>query len=506
MTVADIVLGPIVLDLLLAVGAMVLFAFDLLAGGDEGSSERRSSPALGYFAAALFAIPLAATFYVDASGEAFGGAYVGGEWPLFFKRLFYLAGALTCLGGADHVARNTPHRQGEYYLLLAFSVLGMSLLAGARDLILLVVCLELMGIPLYALAAFAKTDDKTGRGRNAAEAGLKLYLVGAVSSVVTLFGLSWIVTATGSTDIATIAERGADHQLITTGTLLLLCGLGFKIGAVPFHFWVPDTYQGAPTPFVAFLSVAPKVAGFAALGTLLQLGLAAQMERWAPTVLVVTVVTLVLGNLLALPQSHVKRLLAYSGIAQIGYMLMAFLVADAYGSGMLLFYMLSYLFTNVGVFLVVEAVAASTPGDDAVLDFAGLYRRAPWLALAMLVFLLSLAGIPFVSGFWAKLYVFLAAWRGGYEWLVLLGALLAVVGLFYYLRVARAMYMAEPSTEAPVEVGHGMRIAILVCLLAVVGMGIGPGYVYPVAVTAAQDLAGLAPAATPPPPATTEDH
>jgi len=488
MTLGDILIGPIQLDLLLAAGCLLVFAADLVFA-------KTPTRAIGILAAMVLVGVFVASFMLDTSGEAFSGAYVGGEWPLFFKRVFLVAAFLATLGSIDHVAKRQPHRQGEYYLLLLVSVLGMMLLPGARDLILLIVCFELMGIPLYILATYAKADHAVGRGRNGPEAGLKLYLIGATSTAITLFGMSLVVGLAGSASIEGLA-RTAPSPLFALGVLMVLAGMGFKIGVVPFHMWVPDTYQGAPTPFVAFLSVAPKGAGLAALFTLFHLAFVAQTPTWEPVLLALTVLTLVVGNLLALPQTNVKRLLAYSGVAQIGYMLMAFLDGSAFSGAMVLFYLAAYTVTNIGAFLVIEAVAACSTdstnggidsvGDDDIDDLDGLYSRSPAMAFAMLLFLLSLAGIPFVAGFWAKLYVFMAAWQAGYAWLVLLGALLAVVALFYYLQVVRAMYMNEPKQDSRLRVKPALAISIALCLAAVIGMGVFPGLFVDAARTASE--------------------
>jgi NADH-quinone oxidoreductase subunit N len=237
--------------------------------------------------------------------------------------------------------------------------------------------------------------------------------------------------------------------------------------------WVPDTYEGSGTPFVSLLSVAPKLAGFAVFSLLFLQGLGAWSHDWVPVIAALSLVTILVGNLLALPQTNVKRLLAFSGVAQIGYMLMAFASNSAEGLGMLLFYAAGYTVTNMGAFLIVQALAAAG-GDDSIDSFDGLAQRAPGLALAMLLFLLSLAGIPFVVGFWGKLYVFIAAWHAGFGWLVVVGAVLAVVALFYYLQVARAMYINPAREQRPIALSRSLKLAIVICITFVVGMGAWP--------------------------------
>ncbi|MCC6215064.1 MAG: NADH-quinone oxidoreductase subunit N [Polyangiaceae bacterium] len=477
-------LGPLALDLGLLGALLLVFAVDLVL--PHGRKR-----VLGLLTAALLTALFAASFTTSTAGSAFGGAYVGSEWALLFKRIALAAGALATLGALDHVDRHFPTRQGEFFLLLLFSLLGMTLLPGARDLLLLVVCFELMGIPLAMLASFAKADDTTGTHRHAAEAGLKLYLVSAVSTAITLFGLSYVYGLTGSTRIATIAAAPVT-PLLGLGMMFTVAGMAFKIGAVPFHMWVPDTYQGAPVPFVAFLSVAPKATGLAAIGLLLSVAFREQRGPLLGVMLFFVVASVVAGSLLALPQRDVRRLLAYSGIAQIGYMLMGFAAGTVRGTAMLLFYVAGYAATNLGAFLVLEAVTPGRPGPT-LEDLRGLSRRSPWLALALLVFLLSLAGIPFVVGFWAKLSVFLAAYQAGLGWLVLFGALMAIVSLWYYLQVAKAAYLDDPPPEErapPPAVGAPLALAIWICLALVVGMGAYPRPFLESAATAAQSLAG----------------
>jgi NADH-quinone oxidoreductase subunit N len=456
-------LGPVTVPLVVSLGAVLALVADVLLPADL-----KRLVGLGTAAWLLGAL-LAACW--DFPGEAFAGAYVGGPWVSFLQRVVVVAALVAVLGGVDHVARAWPHRQGEYHAILLMSVAGMLLLPGARDLVLFVVAFELMGIPLYVLAALGKTDAPAPTA--APEAALKLYVIGAASSAVTFFGLSLLAAAARGTSFAALASAPAAHPLVAAGLVLAFAGMGFKIGAAPFHAWVPDTYQGAATPFVAFLSVAPKAVGFAALTSVLVLAFGAARAAWLPVVLAACVLTLLVGNLLAIPQSNVKRLLAYSGVAQVGYVLMGLAAGEGRGLAMMLFYLAAYVVTNAGAFLVAHAVAASD-GDESVSGFDGLARRSPWLGLSLLVFLLSLAGIPFVAGFWAKLYVFVAAWEAGFGWLVLLGAVLAIVALFYYLGVAKAAYVTAPRRADPVTVGAPLGAAIAACLLAVVLMGLWP--------------------------------
>ncbi len=472
---------PLMLDLMvLFVGLLVLVMDVLMPPGRKRGLGQLTAVAL----AGIFAL----SFVVDVSGVAFSGAYEGGAWALFFKRLFLGAGALVALGGTDHVDRRYPGRQGEFWLLLLFTLVGMMLLPGARTLVLFVVAFELMGMPLTMLAAWPKTEDPTGPGRRAPEAALKMYLVSAASTAITAMGLSLLFGAAGGLRLDVIAAA-PQTPLLWLGLFTTLGGLSYKIGAVPFHQWVPDTYEGAPTPVVGYLSVAPKAAGLAAISLILVETFGAASARWLPVVLFITVITLVVGNALAVPQRDAKRLLAYSGIAQMGYLLIAVAANNESGQAVMLFYLAGYVVTNLGAFLVIEAVCADAPDAD-LSRFHGLYKRAPGLAFALLIFLLSLAGIPFVVGFWAKLYVFMAAYEAGLVWLVALGAGLSILALFYYLRIAKVVYMRAPAEDTPIAVGGGMRLAIALCLAGVVGFGAWPGPIVDAARAAAAAFGG----------------
>jgi NADH-quinone oxidoreductase subunit N len=463
---------PLVVPLIVAAGAVLVMALDLALARRGGA--RRLGAALSVL---VMAGALAASFLPDLGGTVAGGAYAHDAGVAFFQRLVLALGVICALGSVAFVAREALERQGEWSFLVLCSLLGMVLLPGARDLLLLVVCFELMGLPLYVLAGFL-------RDRRGAEAALKLFLVGAASTAVTLFGMSLVVGAAGSTRLAQIASAIAatgdtaavPAPILVGGLMLMVAGMAFKLGVAPFHMWVPDTYQGASTPFVAFLSAAPKVAGVSAIGVLLLGAAPALRPAWMPALVAIAALTMGLGTFLALPQHSYKRLLAFSGVAHMGYLLLG-LLAGSSAMGVVLFYLVAYTLTNVGAFLVGHAVADHDGGDDALAGLAGLARRQPWLAAALLVFLLSLAGIPFMVGFWAKLYVFIAAWQAGLGALVLAGALLSVLGLFFYLRVAREAYVSapRPGRDGPVPVLPALRLAIALCLLGVIGLGLWPG-------------------------------
>jgi NADH-quinone oxidoreductase subunit N len=410
----------------------------------------------------------AVSMVLGPTPPALAGAFVQDGLALFAKRLFLAATFIGLLGSLSLRGSAFTRRAGEYHLLVLASLLGMLVLASARDLIMLFVAFELMSIPLYVLAGFSKREGES------VEAALKFFLVGSVSSAIMAYGLSFVYGAARSTHLGDVVKAlPAGDPLLLLGLLATFAGFGFKIAAFPFHMWVPDTYEAAPTPFVAWLSVAPKAAGFVALFRVYFEGAGAAVAFWGPIMAGLATVTIVAGNLMALPQQNAKRLLAYSGIAHIGYMLVGLAAASAAGTAMVLFYLVAYVFGNMGAFLVVEAVARAE-GSEHLAAFRGLAQRSPLLALAMLLFLLSLGGIPFVAGFWAKLYVFWAAASAGLYWLVLVGAILTVVALFYYLVVAKRMYIEAPVRTERLPLETTLVVAVTLCALGVVLLGVYP--------------------------------
>jgi NADH-quinone oxidoreductase subunit N len=465
--------------LVLETGLAILMLIVLVVGLFMPSEDKRR---VGVLAGIGLVVLLGVSLRTESGTELFGGAFVQDELAVFTKRLFLLATLIGVLASLPLRAVTFARRATEYYLAILASLLGMLVLASARDLILLFVAFELMSIPLYYLAGFLKREEQ------AVEAALKFFLVGTVSSAVLAYGLSFVYGIAGTTDVRGVAQAMAEgHPMILLGMLLALGGLGFKIAAFPFHMWVPDTYEAASTPFVAWLSVAPKAAGFVVIFRLYLEGMGDRVLFWVPAAAGLAAVTVIGGNLMALPQQNVKRLLAYSGVAHIGYMLIGFAAVSANGLAMMLFYLVAYLFGNMGAFLVVEAVAQSE-GSEAMTAYRGLAQRSPILALCMLLFLLSLGGIPFVAGFWAKLYVFWAAAEQGLYWLVLVGAVLTVVALFYYLMIAKRMYIDAPERRDPIPVAPLLSFCIFLCVLGVVVMGIYPKPLVVAALRAATPL------------------
>jgi len=429
---------------------------------------------LGWFSAllalALVGVVLRQWSVARIPVPLWGGVAIADRLGLAFKAIFLLAVAVVSIGSADHAAARFRH-VGEYYGLLFFSALGMMLMASAGDLLTLYLGVELTTLSLSVLVAFAKDQPRSS------EAGLKYIILGAVASATYIYGTSLIYGSAGTTQFS-LLTAGLARDGVTAGfavgAVMVIAAFAFKVAAVPFHMWAPDVYQGAPTPVTAFLSTASKAAGFAALIRVLYWPMQAASGGWLVMVMVLAALSMVVGNLLAIPQRNIKRMLAYSGIAQAGYALVGVASLQPLGYSpravlALVFFLCQYLFTYVGAFLVVSVVGASG-GDDSIESFHGLSRRNPVLALALLVLLLSLGGIPPLSGFWGKLFLFWAAASAGQYALVLIGVLASVVSLYYYLMVARAMYI-EPAEERPVvRSRNATAVAVLICVTLVIGL------------------------------------
>jgi len=387
--------------------------------------------------------------------------------------LFLFGAGATCLFAMD---MKPLGQKGEFYLLLLVSTIGMSLMAASADLIMLFLAIETTSIPLYILAGFYQQDNKS------TEAGYKYFLFGAMTSAVMLYGFSLIYGFTGTTDIYEITEmvvNGGVSLTLAIGTLILvMVGFGFKISVVPFHFWAPDVYEGAPTPVAGFLSTASKAAGFAVLMRILLTVYADPdvIPYWVIIVSALSVFSMTLGNVMAIPQKNIKRLLAYSSIAHAGYALIGVAALSELGIASVVLYLIVYVITNLAAF---GAVAAfwRVSGSDQISDYAALSRRSPKLALIMLVTFLSLAGMPPLGGFVAKFFVFAAAINAGLVWLAIIGVLNAIVGLYYYLVILKVVYLFRSEEEdkpIPVTRPYALALTVLVVGIILLGTLFGP--------------------------------
>lgn len=426
---------------------------------------------------------LAATLTLIGTRRAtFGGSYVIDNFAVLFK-VFFLVVAMVVLAVSLRYFREGRYYQGEYYVLLLASFLGMLTMPSSRDLLMLFISLELVSAPGFLLAGFRKTDPRSN------EAALKFFLISVLSTAVMLYGMSLIYGVTGTLRLEGIAARMAqpagETNLALAAILFVVAGFAFKVSAFPFQFWAPDTYEGAPVPVAAFLSVASKAAGFAGLLQIMFVAFLPRADFWAPIFAVLSFFTMTIGNLVALQQRQVVRLLAYSSIAQAGYMLLPFALAtpalaagsvnrDAFAAAML--YILIYGVMNLGAFAVVIGMVREAPGI-LIDDFAGLGRRAAPLAVAMAMFLISLAGIPPLAGFWGKFFIFTAAIdRGGIgPWLAIAMVVNSVISLVYYVSIVRAMFF-EPVVEPvrPLRTGALLTGVVAVTAAGVVAVGVFP--------------------------------
>jgi NADH-quinone oxidoreductase subunit N len=473
--------GP---ELFLVVLAVAVLGLDLTLPAQW----RRATAACAGFGLLAAMVPVANLWGRPPAADFFG-TFLLDNLALLFKLVFLAAGGLTVLLAVEYFGEQRGF--GEFFVLLVFFVLALCLMASAGELMVLYLAFELSSLTGYLMAAWLAGDAKSS------EAGLKYFIYGATASAVMLYGLSLLYGLTGSLHLEAVAERllAGPCALGAAAAALVLAGMGYKIAMAPFHWWVPDVYEGAPTPVTAFLSVGPKLAGFAVLARLLQVIASTAPQAWPMALAVLATLTMFTGNLLALRQSNVKRMLAYSSIAHAGYLLIGVVVAtqDALGLAAVAVYAVAYLFMNLGAFAVVLAVEGAT-GSALVTAFAGLGQQAPSLAAAMVLFLLSLTGIPPTAGFVGKLLLFGAAIKSTrFAWLAGVGIVNSAISLYYYMKVARMMYFAGPQGEGqrrPAMVGAALWGAIGAALLGTLPLGMAPQTLLALAQASAYVLAG----------------
>jgi len=362
--------------------------------------------------------------------------------------------------------------RGESFVLALFALLGMMVMIGAGSFVTLYLGLELQSLSLYALVAMYRTSNA------ATEAGMKYFVLGALASGILLYGMSMIYGATGSLDIAVVARALAtptgDRTILLFGLVFLVSGVAFKLGAVPYHMWVPDVYDGAPTAVTLLIGTAPKLASFAFMLRLLAVALGGLWFDWQGMLMVLSVLSMILGNVVAIAQTSMKRMLAYSSIANMGYMLMGFLAANPSGYSAAMFYAIAYVLTTLASFGMIMLLSREGFEADQLADFKGLNQRSPWWAFMMLLAMFSLAGLPPTVGFYAKFTVIQAAVDAGFVWLAVVAVLTSLIGAFYYLRIVKLMYFDEPSDRAPIEARADNRWALSANGLALLGFGIFP--------------------------------
>lgn len=449
--------------LLLVLGVLILIIDPFLKKEDS----RR--PFLGWFTAAgmLFILAVSLLFAQPATPTLVFGGMLRFDWLGFaFKMFFVLAAGVTALFfmEADHV-----NQRAEAYLLLVAASMGMCLMASSADLVMLYLAIETTSIPLYLLAGFLKEDDKSS------EAGFKYMLFGALTSAVLLYGFSLIYGFTGKTGLYELGTYFSRLNLVAVGVIfLVLAGLAFKVSLFPFHFWAPDVYEGAPTPVAGFLSTASKAAGFAVLIRLFTAVFPAINADWRLILAVLATLTMTVGNLIALTQKSIKRMLAYSSIAHAGYAMIGVVAFSQLGIASVVFYLMGYVLTNLLAFGIVSIVGQLTGSDD-FQTYSGLSRRNPALGLAALVAFLSLAGMPPFVGFTAKFFVFSAAIEAGWIWLAIVGVLNSIVGLYYYLNVLKYVYLYrmenQDEEQHPLLVSRPVAIGLVLLVISILLLG-----------------------------------
>ena len=423
-------------------------------------------------------------FFYGQQSTFLGGLYYHDHFAVYFKILFLAAALLVVLSSGNYIQK-LPKYRGEFYSLILAATLGMMMMAGAGELITLYVGLELMTISFYILVAYLSDNPRSS------EAGVKYLVLGASSSAILLYGISLLYGLSGSTQLAEVANGigGALSPAAFLATVFVLAGLGFKISLVPFHLWAPDIYEGAPTPVTAFLAVASKAAAFAALIRvyLLMLNSQAFSATGQTLLMVLACLTMILGNLVAIPQTNIKRLLAYSSIAQAGYLMVGIISVSINGVKGVLFYAMIYVFANMGAFAVATHVAEQQ-GSDEINGFSGLARRSPLAAVVMTASLLSLAGIPPLAGFVGKFYLFSAVMSSGFTAIAYIGFVMSMVSVYYYLSVVKVMFLGDGEGLPDIPVKGAVKFTLLFSLIITVFIGLYPTPLAQMAISAAQSL------------------
>ncbi len=437
----------------------------------------------------MFALGLLVLGPSTGTATAFSGMLRFDAYGTFFNVLLCSGALVVVLLSPDYLQR-IGVRVGEYYALLLFALLGMMLLALGNDLMLMFVAVEIMSIAVYVLAAIKRDDSRS------VESGFKYFILGAFSSALLLYGIALVYGATGTTSldgVQAFVATGEPGALLYTGMGLLLVGFGFKVGAVPFHMWTPDVYQGAPVTVTAFMASGVKAASFAAFGRVLLVGFLGSSTEWVCPLWILCALTMLLGNVAALVQTDLKRILAYSSIGHAGFALMALVAADGSGTtepaSALLFYLVAYTIMTLGAFAVLGLMGSEGGDATELSDLAGLAERHPYLAASLALSLLSLAGIPPTVGFVGKFQLFMVAVHEGFVGLAVIGAISGAVGVYYYLRPIVLMYM-HPSEGSALEVGRAARVVLSLVAVAILAFGLLPSALLPFCRVAAASLGG----------------
>ena len=428
------------------------------------------------FWAAVFSVLLVlsqvAIYFPEQSGLAFHGTFVNDPMAAVRKSFMLVVMLLSFFYARDYFQRRGS-TQSEFYILALFAGIGMMVLISAHSLLTVYLGLELLSLSLYAMVAMTRDSVE------ASEAAMKYFVLGALASGMLLYGMSMLYGVAGTLDLAVLAGAVTDesrHMLFTFGLVFVLIGIAFKLGVAPFHMWVPDVYQGAPTPVTLFLGSAPKLAAFAMAIRVLADGLGALAGEWQTMLILLAILSMAIGNIVAIAQTNIKRMLAYSTISHMGFLLLGLIAANAIGYAASMFYVIVYAIMSMGAFGAI--IMLSGPGQEAdrLQDFAGLARRSPWIGFLMMILMFSLAGLPPFAGFWAKWFVLKEVIAAGNAWLAAVAVLFSLIGAFYYLRVIKLMYFDEPeSPRAAIGAGEDARLVFSVNGIAVLLLGFLPG-------------------------------
>ncbi|OIO71526.1 MAG: NADH-quinone oxidoreductase subunit NuoN [Zetaproteobacteria bacterium CG_4_9_14_3_um_filter_49_83] len=453
-------------EMIIAVMAMTLLLVDLFVAKDK-------KYLIAYATIASCVLAIVALLNIQSADGlmTFYGYFVYDPFAVFAKILILVATVFTVILSLDFM--KDEENVGEYYCLILFAVLGMMLMASSNNFITFYLGLELMALSIYVLVAYQRDVLRS------TEAALKYFILGSLSSGMLLYGVTFLYGVTTSFDFNAIGQALAStnasaHIAVMLGMLFVIAGMAFKVSVAPFHMWTPDTYEGAPTPVTAFMSVAPKVAGFVVFMRVLVDAMPAIQHDYTQVLIVLAGLTIIVGNVAAIAQRNIKRMLAYSTVGHVGFVLLGLIAANQEGYTGALMYLTIYLFMNMGVFAIIILMRRDGIQGELIDDFAGLSRVRPGYALAMGLLLFSLAGIPFLAGFWAKLLVIAAVIKAGHLYLGVLAIVFSVVGSFYYLRLIKYMYFDEERVTFNFIENNGMRFSVVVCALAVVVLGLYP--------------------------------
>ena len=458
-----IALAPV---LVLSVFAMMVLVVDLFGG--------RNKPLLVFISlVGLLMTAISAFAKNPIPAYSFNDSYIVDHLSLFFICIFTISSALAILLSVEYNEREGI-RAGEYYALILFCTVGMILLASSTDMIMIFLGIEIVSICLYVLAGIRRDDLRSN------EAALKYFMLGAFATGFLLYGMTLVYGSTGSTNLFKIAEvvqnpAAQSNPLLLMGLVLLIIGFGFKVASVPFHMWAPDVYQGAPTPVTAFMAVGPKAAAFAAFFRVFAETFPELAPSWEILLSTVAVLSMFFGNLGAIMQTNIKRMLAFSSISHAGYILMAVIAKNSLGSSSLLFYMLTYTFMTFGIFGIIIILGRKGEENLEMKNYSGLAYKHPVLALSMTIFLLSLGGLPPFAGFIAKFYIFSAAIQEGLITLVVIAVLNSAISFYYYLKVIIFMYMKEPEAEFNISLTPLTLFVVFIGVITTVSLGIFPG-------------------------------